>query len=604
MNTRSWLPNYSRAVTRRAFLRATAAGAGAATLIACGGDDEGGGGFAFQDADSVRAPGKVWRSEDSWTLADETDAAVPGGVYPGALDTAQDEHWDPITVSSSNYRRHIYEQLMQRNARPGIDPRSKEGQYAVGGLAQSWEFSNDGLTVTFTLRPNVRFQNIAPVNGRVMDMDDWRTSTERNAKEGTYRSFFNDVIDNVTYPDATHMVFKFKAPYAPLNEVFPLVTWGWPIMPKELNANTDLAKQVAIGTGFKQLDKFQPSITHEYKKVKEYWGGEPFIDRWHFPLIPEYSNRYAQFTQGRIIRFTPTARDVLTVAKDVPGAVVIADPPDQLRASRYLFGLNRPNPDPYNDPRVRIALRRSIDFKSIGEVLSNRIAFEAAGIPVELKTMTHMPQNPSYWLDPEKGELGKVSESYLYSVAAAKQLMSAAGHTSPLPIRVAVELSRGSLLEEDVLRMDSLKAAGTFAVDVLQVPTAQEQRKYRVDRDWEGIAWSNGTDSEADYLIQRDWIGTAQTNNRTTFAHPRTEELFVAQRREVDFNKRVEILKDVQRWAAEHMMVVPAQHMFSTFSFQWPWIHNYNWGTPDTYGTSYFGSHKQWLAKEMPSRNG
>jgi ABC-type transport system substrate-binding protein len=157
---------------------------------------------------------------------------------------------------------------------------------------------------------------------------------------------------------------------------------------------------------------------------------------------------------------------------------------------------------------------------------------------------------------------------------------------------------------EDQLRMDSLIASGTFAVYILQVPTAQEQRKYRVDRDWEGIAWSNGTDSEADYLIQGDWIGTAQTNNRTTFAHPKTEELFVAQRKELDFNKRVEILKDVRRWAAEHMMVVPAQHMYSTFHFRWPWVRNYNWGTPDTYGTSYFGSHKQWLDKEMPNRNG
>jgi len=160
------------------------------------------------------------------------------------------------------------------------------------------------------------------------------------------------------------------------------------------------------------------------------------------------------------------------------------------------------------------------------------------------------------------------------------------------------------MLEEDTLRMDSLKASGTFAVDVLQVPTAQEQRKYRVDRDWEGIAWSNGTDSEPDYLIWRDWIGTAQTGGRTTFAHPRTEELFKAQRGELDFQKRVEVLKDVQRWAAEHMMVVPAQHMYNTFYFQWPWVHNYNWGTPDTYGTSYQGSHKQWLDKDMPSRNG
>lgn len=354
-----------------------------------------------------------------------------------------------------------------------------------------------------------------------------------------------------------------------------------------------------------KLDKFQPSITHEYKKFSEYWGGEPFINRWHFPLIPEYANQYAQFTQGSIIKFTPTPRDVIQVSKDVPGAVIIADPPDQVLASRYLFGLQRPANDPYADPRVRIALRRSIDFKSIGEFLSNKVAFEAAGIPVDLKPMTHMPQNSSYWLNPEKGELGKVSENYLFDVAAAKALMSAAGHTQPLPLRVAIQLGGGGLFaEEDSLRMDSLRASGTFAVDVLQVATAQEQRKYRVDRAWDGIAWSSGSDSEPDYLMQRDWVGTAQTGGRTSFAHEKTEALLIAQRQELDFNKRVEILKDVQRWAAEWMMVLPAQHIYSTFSFQWPWVHNYNWGTPDTFGTSYWGSHKQWLDKDMPNRGG
>ncbi|MPZ48032.1 MAG: twin-arginine translocation signal domain-containing protein [Dehalococcoidia bacterium] len=259
--TRSWLPDYrSGAITRRTFLKATVAGAGAAALIACGGDD-GGPGIQFQDAASVREPGAVWRSQDSWTLADETGAAVSGGTYPGSVDEAQDEHWDPVTVSSSTYRRHIYEQLMQRNSRPGIDPASQEGQYAIGGLAESWEFADGGLTVTFTLRPNVKFQNIAPVNGRVMDMDDWRTSTQRNAQEGTYRSFFNDIVDSVQYPDRTHMVLRLKAPYAPLNEVLPLYTWGWAIMPKELNTDVDLAKQIAIGTGFKQTGQV-PTVDH------------------------------------------------------------------------------------------------------------------------------------------------------------------------------------------------------------------------------------------------------------------------------------------------------------------------------------------------------
>ena len=36
----------------------------------------------------------------------------------------------------------------------------------VGDLAQSWEFSPDGLQLTFKLRDGVKWHNKAPVNGR------------------------------------------------------------------------------------------------------------------------------------------------------------------------------------------------------------------------------------------------------------------------------------------------------------------------------------------------------------------------------------------------------------------------------------------------------
>src|SRR5688572_23531299 len=324
--SQSWLPTYVKraAVSRRAFLKATAAGAGAAALIACGG---GGGGstFKFDDAGTARQPGTVWRTENDFKLADETKEAVRGGIYRGNQTGDMSGHFDAIALMGSEvpFRDHMYEQLTQRNRRPGVDPASKEGYFAVSGLAENWEFADAGLTVNFTMRKNVKFHNIAPVNGRVMDIDDWRTSTQRHQELGVYRNFMNQVVDRVEYPDATHMVWRMKYPYAPLYEVLPIAEWGYPIQPKELNRDPDLARRVAIGTGFKILDKFQPSITHEYKKFPEYWGGDPFIDRWHFPIIPEYSNRYAQFVNGNITTFTPTARDVLQVAKDVPGAVII-----------------------------------------------------------------------------------------------------------------------------------------------------------------------------------------------------------------------------------------------------------------------------------------
>ena len=52
-------------------------------------------------------------------------------------------------------------------------------RHQIPALAEAWEFSDDGLQVTFTLRQGVKFHNIAPVNGRVMDIEDWKEQDER-----------------------------------------------------------------------------------------------------------------------------------------------------------------------------------------------------------------------------------------------------------------------------------------------------------------------------------------------------------------------------------------------------------------------------------------
>ena len=78
----------------------------------------------------------------------------------------------------------------------------------LGGL-------EDALSYTFTLRPGVKFHNIAPVNGREMNIDDWNLlevpRDRRQPRDDHGRA------DKVEYPDSRHMVVKMKEPYALLS---------------------------------------------------------------------------------------------------------------------------------------------------------------------------------------------------------------------------------------------------------------------------------------------------------------------------------------------------------------------------------------------------
>src|SRR5687768_2794866 len=267
-------------LTRRRFLTTVGAGAGAAALVACGGTDSGG--FKFEEAASARQPGSVWFSANDWKLEDETKQAVKGGVYPASMDSDQAGSFDALLSAPSQvpYSGHVHEYLMGRQRSPGVDPKSSEAQIPVPLLAQNMEMANDGATVTFTLRPGVKFHQVAPVHGRVMDMEDWKTTLDRFLAISPQREALVGILDKIEYPDSTHMVMKLQHPYAPFVDRIWSERFAFPVYPKELNRDQNLAASASIGTGFKTLDKHQPAITMEYKKNPNYWGGEVFIDRW------------------------------------------------------------------------------------------------------------------------------------------------------------------------------------------------------------------------------------------------------------------------------------------------------------------------------------
>jgi peptide/nickel transport system substrate-binding protein len=604
--TKSWQPSYLK-LTRRRFLKGTAAGAGAIALIACGGgSDEG----ALEQTGDPREAGSVWFTSNDWKLEDESKQAVKGGVYRSYREEDQAGHYDiqSIPTSQAPTAAHVYEQFMGRNRGPGVDPSSQESGIPTPQLAESYEIAPDGTSVTFTMRPGVKFHNVAPVNGRVMDMDDWRTSFDRFRASNGDALRLKEVVASASYPDARHMTWHFNFPYAPLLDlIWHDAGLSFAVLPKELNASPQLAETTLIGTGYKMLDKHERGIKIEFKKNPEYWGGEPYIDRWTWPIIPEYSNQYAQFVNDNIIDFAPNARDVLLLAKDAPNTVIVADEIPDGRAPKMRFGQNNHKTLPWKDPRVRIAIRRSMDLAGIGAFVSNKAEFERNGIPVELQSSTHIPNKPTFWLDPEKGELGALSENYLFNLAEAKKLLSAAGFNSAIDMDYTVLPGGGGVVPEvEQLAIDSLVASGNFKLNVIRSANTVVHRNCRSLGQCDGIVVSGGGDDyDADRAIFRDYHSLGNTGGEQAYPDPRIDAVGEAQRREFDVAKRIQYIKDFQMLAAELFPLVPFEHQYTSFRFRWPYVHNHHTapiGAGMPAGRIVAGSHKQWLDSQMPNR--
>ena len=79
----------------------------------------------------------------------------------------------------------------------------------------------DDLTYVFKIKPGIKFQNIAPLNGRELTAADVKYSIERQSNQagdekGTYQHayYFKDKLTSIETPDDHTVVFKTNAPYA------------------------------------------------------------------------------------------------------------------------------------------------------------------------------------------------------------------------------------------------------------------------------------------------------------------------------------------------------------------------------------------------------
>ena len=119
------------------------------------------------------------------TPVDTSKQAKKGGVLkdrnfgdPPSLDVIQ------ATVSWNPFGFGVYSSLVQ----PAPGYLKPAGEELLPDIAESWETSPDGMTLTLKIRQNVKWHNKAPVNGRAMTMDDVVYSWERMAAKGSARS--------------------------------------------------------------------------------------------------------------------------------------------------------------------------------------------------------------------------------------------------------------------------------------------------------------------------------------------------------------------------------------------------------------------------------
>ena len=340
-------------------------------------------GQAGAAAGALALTGTVFAARPQAVAAAAQDAPVMGGSLSMSLADDDVTSFDPI-VPFDNMSIWtmllIYDQLI----RVGPDGLSLEG-----GLAESWDVSEDNLTYTFHLR-KTNFHDGTPVTSA--DVEFCINRVIQPGDSGW--AFLFSAVDTVTAPDPETLVITLKQTWAPFEA--DLALYGASIFPKAaFDAQGEDLWQHPIGTGPFVFDSWDKGSQIVLKKNPEYWDeGKPYLDELVFKVLTDSNARLLQLQGGELDIATSVPFNQIEPLSTNPDFTMI---PDAVAKFAYMaINTTRPLLD---DKKFRQALNYAVDK----DVIISNILFgagqpattylplmlghddEAVGYPVDLE---------------------------------------------------------------------------------------------------------------------------------------------------------------------------------------------------------------------------
>lgn len=412
-----WNKVTAQRISRRRALQMTAIGgasAGAIAIVGCGGSSNGN---KTPAAGTTPAAGKTAAGEGT---------PKPGGTLHGtvSLVLGKDPH-KAATFLTHALASYSYSRLLRFKTVIGELP---QDQWYTTEMELAAKVENpDPLTYIFTLRDDVKWHNLPPVNGRKLVGDDVVYSFNRFRSISPNKADF-DFVDTVT---ATGQVvtFKLKEPFGLFLNRIASFQDLW-IMPKEfIESSATASEDSMLGSGPFIFEKFEPNVAMSWKKNPDYFEKDsagnplPYLDGVNLAVVTDQNQVLSQFAAGALDTISVPPKLVQSAKDQSPSAIFDAAPRNILSMLMFQPDSYTTSKPPFNDDRVRRAMSMAIDRKGLLQLVSK----EGGQIP-------NMPINgglgKSWWLDPEGADIGAAGANYKYNPTEAKSLLAAAGVTS------------------------------------------------------------------------------------------------------------------------------------------------------------------------------
>jgi len=471
----------------------------------------------------------------------DLDAAYP--VEPGGtlVDAMSGEPSGLIPMiagesAASAIASHIFNSLLRydRNLEP------------EGELAKSWQVSKDQKTITFKLKPSLKWADGTPLTSADV-LFTWQLVTDDKTRT-PYAADYK-LVTKAEAPDAQTFRVSYAQPYAPALE-----SWaGLQILPRHLLQNQDINNtpfaRKPVGSHYYQLENWSNGERISLVRNPNATQGPPKIDRLVSRFIPDPASQFLELMADNI--------DVMNLNPIQYARIVPARPEMTQKIALYKelgngytylgFNLKRA---PFDDVRVRQAINYAIDKQELID-----------GVLLGLGEPVAAPYKPgTRWVNPQL-------KPYAYDTAKAKHLLKAAGYEDhdddgildrngkPLAFEILTNQNKQREMSA-VLIQRRLKEIGIDAkIRVLEWASFLGRYIKPGDFDVVVLGWSLSLDPDQ-YSIWHSSQNKPGQFNFINYNNPRVDKLLEQGRLELDQDKRMKIYHEFSRILLEDSPIV------------------------------------------------
>ena len=413
------------------------------------------------------------------------------------------------------------------------------------GLAEKWEFKDNGAAIVFYLRKGVKFHDGTELTAHVV-----KYSIERALQlKGDPSWLISEFIEDVKVVDKYTVEFKLKEPFAPILSVFTFTVFA-PVSPeavKKLGNDTFDVKPVGTGP-FKVVD-FKKDQYVILERFEDYWDKSrlPKLKKIIIKIFKDSTTLRLALEKGEVdIAFRHLSVEDLQALKGKSSIIVEEKPSLQIRYLVFNIG----NFTMFKDVKVRQAIAYAIDRDAIVKKVFKEAASKIYSLVNPNFDWCYKPVFEKY--DLERSE----------ALAEAVKLLREAGYSENKPLKFTLWYTTDHYgpKEADVAQCikEALEETGLIKVDLRGLTWSEFINKLEsYEMECFLLGWYPDYVDPDNYLYPFLYSSTSGPVFSCWYSNPEVDQTLVKARQTADLEERAYYYSIVQEYLAKDVPYIP-----------------------------------------------